>query len=406
MIWLALFSILALLLQRSQCFQHHNAFRERPATNEVVAKILGGEKADLGDYPFLVAVEHITLKQFCAATVMNNVWAISAAHCFGDYSNPKVLQARSGSLELNSGGIVHPFEKVISHPGFGNGKKLSDDIALIKRGRSGVAGRCTCRDSAISAIISAFLYWEGVACSMSCVRSFTCLTLVFVLEAPPCTEKVEKPFTDNPYVKYVKLPKVEKGSYLKTGTKVVSAGWGITSMSRFYGESSPILLDVTLDILDNDKCSQEPFFEKFEEYGLGITEGMICTETLGKDTTAGDSGGPLLLKEGNDSTLIGVVSFGEGSGTYNFDEMSEKRTFLTLMEKYEIIQEVDEKKITKTEITRWHGIPKSTFFTILKIREDIVNVVQKEGHNVKAKNFKGAMHVNLKQAMLEWFSQH
>nr|CAD7611540.1 unnamed protein product [Timema genevievae] len=188
---------------------------------------------------------------------MNNVWAISAAHCFGDYSNPKVLQARSGSLELNSGGIVHPFEKVISHPGFGSGKKLSDDIALIK---------------------------------------------------------VEKPFTDNPYVKYVKLPKVEKGSYLKTGTKVVSAGWGITSMSRFYGESSPILLDVTLDILDNDKCSQEPFFDKFAEYGLGITEGMICTETLGKDTTAGDSGGPLLLKEGNDSTLIGVVSFGEGSG--------------------------------------------------------------------------------------------
>ncbi|CAG2056197.1 unnamed protein product, partial [Timema podura] len=136
--------------------------------------------------------------------------------------------------------------------------------------------------------------------------------------------QVEKPFTDNPYVKYVKLPKVEKGSYLKTGTKVVSAGWGITSMSRFYGESSPILLDVTLDILDNDKCSQEPFFEKFEEYGLGITEGMICTETLGKDTTAvsiasfqGVSGileDLYLLKEGNDSTLIGVVSFGEGSG--------------------------------------------------------------------------------------------
>nr|CAD7441621.1 unnamed protein product [Timema bartmani] len=33
------------------------------------------------------------------------------------------------------------------------------------------------------------------------------------------------------------------------------------------------------------------------------------------------------------------------------------------------------------EITRWHGIPKSTLFTILKMREEIVNVVQKEGHD-------------------------
>nr|CAD7447312.1 unnamed protein product [Timema bartmani] len=72
----------------------------------------------------------------------------------------------------------------------------------------------------------------------------------------------------------------------------------------------------------------------------------------------------------------------------------------------EIIQEVDEKKITKTEIARRHGIPKSTLLTILKMREEIVNAVQKEGHNVKAKNLKSATHANLEQAMLEWFSQH
>nr|CAD7596910.1 unnamed protein product [Timema genevievae] len=71
-----------------------------------------------------------------------------------------------------------------------------------------------------------------------------------------------------------------------------------------------------------------------------------------------------------------------------------------------VMTEVDEKKLTKMEITRWHGIPKSTLFTILKMREKIVNVVQKEGHNVKAKNLNGAMHANLEQAMLEWFSQH
>nr|CAD7266338.1 unnamed protein product [Timema shepardi] len=82
------------------------------------------------------------------------------------------------------------------------------------------------------------------------------------------------------------------------------------------------------------------------------------------------------------------------------------RTFLTVMKKYEIIQEVDEKKITKTEFARQHSIPKSTLFTILKMRKDIVNALQKEGHNVKSKNLKGAMHANLEQVMLKWFSQH
>nr|CAD7264324.1 unnamed protein product [Timema shepardi] len=68
-----------------------------------------------------------------------------------------------------------------------------------------------------------------------------------------------------------------------------------------------------------------------------------------------------------------------------------ERTTLTLIKKYEIIQEVDEKKITKKEIVRRHGILNSTLFTILRMREEIVNAVQKEGHILK-----GATHANLK----------
>nr|CAD7261714.1 unnamed protein product [Timema shepardi] len=253
----------------SQCFQHHDAFKERSTTNEVVSKILGGEKADLGDYPFLVAVEHIRTGQFCAATVMNNVWAISAAHCFIHISNPEVLQVRSGSLELNSGGIVHPFEKVISHPGFGTGKTLSDDIALIKD-----------EDKLIKV-----------------------------------TEQMHAKEEENETNDEGDEEEMLSGTYANISPARKEVHENLSKQtSRFYGESSPILLDVTLDILDNDNCSKEPFFEKLEDFDFGISEGMICTETLGKDTTAGDSGGPLLLKKGKDSTLIGVVSFGEGSG--------------------------------------------------------------------------------------------
>ncbi|KAJ8891605.1 hypothetical protein PR048_004133 [Dryococelus australis] len=58
--------------------------------------------------------------------------------------------------------------------------------------------------------------------------------------------------------------------------------------------------------------------------------------------------------------------------------MSGKRAILSLMKKYEIIKEMDEQKIPKTEIARQHGIPKSTLFTILKMREEIVNAIHKE----------------------------
>ncbi|KAJ8871105.1 hypothetical protein PR048_027409 [Dryococelus australis] len=51
------------------------------------------------------------------------------------------------------------------------------------------------------------------------------------------------------------------------------------------------------------------------------------------------------------------------------EKVSEKRASLSLM-KYEIIKEVDKQKTQKAEIARQRGIPKSTLFTILKMRED------------------------------------
>nr|CAD7601834.1 unnamed protein product [Timema genevievae] len=72
----------------------------------------------------------------------------------------------------------------------------------------------------------------------------------------------------------------------------------------------------------------------------------------------------------------------KGTGRYLTEQQVDlSGPFLTLRKKYEIIQEVDEKKITETEIAWRHGIPKLTLFLILKMREEIVNVVQKEGHN-------------------------
>ncbi|KAJ8891430.1 hypothetical protein PR048_003958 [Dryococelus australis] len=85
--------------------------------------------------------------------------------------------------------------------------------------------------------------------------------------------------------------------------------------------------------------------------------------------------------------------------------MSGKRDSLSLMKKYEIITEVDKQKTPKVEIARQHGIPKLTLFPILKMREEIVHTVQKEGCNVQLKNLQCTTHGDLEEALLEWFGQ-
>nr|CAD7460074.1 unnamed protein product [Timema tahoe] len=124
---------------------------------------------------------------------------------------------------------------------------------------------------------------------------------------------VKNRLDENPYVTFVNLP-TSHTKILKSGVKVYAAGWGITSSNRLSGFRSNILLKVTLNILDHNKCAKAAFFKRYQDADLKLTNNMICTQTIGKDTTAGDSGGPLLLREGANMTLVGIVSFGEGTG--------------------------------------------------------------------------------------------
>nr|CAD7441820.1 unnamed protein product [Timema bartmani] len=219
-------------------------------------KIYNGEKAESGDYPFLVAIEHTWFGQFCGGSVLNEYWVITAAHCFMEEKAPDIVQVRAGSLEIDEGGTVHKAEQIIVHNKFSEPFLYDNDITLIK---------------------------------------------------------VKNRLDENPYVTFVNLP-TSHTKILKSGVKVYAAGWGITSSNRLSGFRSNILLKVTLNILDHNKCAKAAFFKRYQDADLKLTNNMICTQTIGKDTTAGDSGGPLLLREGANMTLVGIVSFGEGTG--------------------------------------------------------------------------------------------
>ncbi|KAK7421167.1 hypothetical protein QQX98_002296 [Neonectria punicea] len=99
------------------------------------------------------------------------------------------------------------------------------------------------------------------------------------------------------------------GSDPVAGSIATVAGWGVTTDG---GTSSPVALrKVDVPIVSRATCRAQ--------YGTSaITTSMFCAGLAegGKDSCQGDSGGPIIAS--STSTLIGVVSWGEGCAQPNF----------------------------------------------------------------------------------------
>ncbi|MDM8552622.1 trypsin-like serine protease [Desulfobacterales bacterium HSG2] len=100
------------------------------------------------------------------------------------------------------------------------------------------------------------------------------------------------------------IPLTAEGDLLE-GKEAVTLGWGNTEQWSY--ESSEILLQVSVPIVSNDLCREAYSDDE-------ITDSMICAGYIegGKDACYGDSGGPLIVQEGDIWRLTGIVSWGEG----------------------------------------------------------------------------------------------
>jgi secreted trypsin-like serine protease len=109
----------------------------------------------------------------------------------------------------------------------------------------------------------------------------------------------------SPVTKGKTIGLVSKNTQVREGTNVCVTGWGAT----FEGGPGAIdLLGAEVPIVSNDVCNRP------ESYGGDITAAMLCAgkKEGGVDSCQGDSGGPLSALVGGRTTLIGVVSWGEG----------------------------------------------------------------------------------------------
>ncbi|KAK9521210.1 hypothetical protein VZT92_021034 [Zoarces viviparus] len=220
------------------------------------SRIVGGEDADEGQFPWQVSLHVKGFGHVCGAAIISPKWLVTAAHCVQDdgrtrFSQPGTWEAYLG---LHIQGTIGPsvvkrnLKQVIPHPYY-NAHSYDNDIALME---------------------------------------------------------LASPVTYSDYIRPICMPAPQHE--FSVGSTVWITGWGAT---REGGFAAKVLQRAQVRIINHSVCN--------DLMGGQITSRMLCAGVLagGVDACQGDSGGPLSSPSGSRTFLAGVVSWGDGCARRN-----------------------------------------------------------------------------------------
>ncbi|XP_063220612.1 proclotting enzyme-like [Bacillus rossius redtenbacheri] len=214
-------------------------------------RIVGGQNADLGEWPWIVALFNGG-RQFCGGSLVDKTHILTAAHCVAHMSSWDVARVtvRLGDHNIKTNSEVRHIEKkvkrVVRHRGF-DSRTLYNDVAILTL------------DSAV------------------------------------------------PFSKQVHPICLPRGNSLYAGKTATVIGWGSL---RESGPQPAVLQEVNIPVWTNSECKA-----KYGNAAPGgIVEHFLCAGQAGRDSCSGDSGGPLMVNSGGKWTQVGVVSWGIGCG--------------------------------------------------------------------------------------------
>ncbi|XP_045348614.1 putative serine protease 42 isoform X1 [Leopardus geoffroyi] len=227
----------------------------RPGCGQVNAKILGGQEAEDGKWPWQVSVR-IRGKHVCGGSLITQQWVLTAGHCILSRFHYNVKMGdRSVYKEITS--VVVPVRDIIVHPQLSVVGTIQKDLALLQ-----------------------LLYPVNFTMTIQ----------------PIC------------------IP--QKTFRVEAGTTCWVTGWG--RKEEYSGDLiTSVLHEVDQDIIHHEKCN-EMIQKAMKTTRNVVLEGMLCGyKGAGKDSCQGDSGGPLVCKFKDTWVQVGLVSWGLGCGRGN-----------------------------------------------------------------------------------------
>ncbi|XP_053319777.1 acrosin-like [Spea bombifrons] len=255
---LFLIGVIIWVLLVSSESSEHGVCGNRPLAEDFRgSRVVGGKDAEPGNWPWAVSIQEDVDNEYfhlCGGVVLNNLWVLTAAHCFkdrgNDYHTWRLVFGANQLSDMGTKAQIRAINEKIQHENY-NPETESNDITLLR---------------------------------------------------------LNKPLIFDDYTQPACLP--AKQAILDKMDECYIAGWGV--LKEASTETSDVLQEAPVNLIPVERCNRPTW------YNGALGDYNLCAgyEQGGIDSCQGDSGGPLMCKKSKAKffTVVGITSWGSGCG--------------------------------------------------------------------------------------------